>query len=194
MKTKKFKKDTIYKLAVIGLLTALAAVMGLIKIPISGTSNYVTLVLPVIVIGGALYGPLVGAWLTVIPNIIAIPGAGLFLVESPVGCAITLILKGLLAGAAASVVYKLLSKKHSIGAVTCAAVVAPVINTGVFVLGCYIFIWDSLVSTAAEAGVGIALLLIGLAGINFVVELIINIILCPSILRIIQLASKGKKI
>ena len=192
MKEKKFKKETIYKLAVVGLLTALAAALGFVKIPILGVS--ITLVLPVVIIGGAQYGPWVGAWLTVIPNIAAIPDAGIFLTEAPVGCVATLILKGLLAGFLASVVYKALSKKHSIGAVTCAAVVAPVVNTAVFFLGCYIFIWDDLVATAGEKGIGMGLLILGLVGINFVIELILNVVLCPALLRIIQLTSKGKKI
>ena len=192
MKEKKFKKETIYKIVIIGLLTALSAALGFIKIPLLGVS--ITLVLPVIVIGGALYGPWVGAWLTVIPNIVAIPDAGLFLTEAPAGCIATMILKGLLAGFLASIIYKAMAKKRPLGAVTCAAVVAPVVNTAVFLSGCFIFIWHDLVAKAGEAGIGMGLLIVGMVGINFVIELILNLILCPSILRIIQLTSKGKKI
>ena len=190
MKESKLNQESIRKLTLVALLTALATALSFIKIPILGAS--ITLVLPVVIIGGAIYGPLVGAWLTVIPNLIALTEAGIFLVTSPVGCVATLLLKGILAGFASGVVYKALSKKHPIGAVTCAAVVAPVINSGVFVLGCYIFIWDYLVSLAGENGVGIGLLLFGLAGLNFIIELVLNVILCPSILRIIQIASKKK--
>ena len=190
MKESKFNQESIRKLTLVALLTALATALSFIKIPILGAS--ITLVLPVVIIGGAIYGPLVGAWLTVIPNLIALTEAGIFLVTSPVGCVATLLLKGILAGFVSGVVYKALSKKHPIGAVTCAAVVAPVINSGVFVLGCYIFIWDYLVSLAGENGVGIGLLLFGLAGLNFIIELVLNVILCPSILRIIQIASKKK--
>lgn len=190
MKESKLNQESIRKLTLVALLTALATALSFIKIPILGAS--ITLVLPVVIIGGSIYGPLVGAWLTVIPNLIALTEAGIFLVTSPVGCVATLLLKGILAGFVSGVVYKALSKKHPIGAVTCAAVVAPVINSGVFVLGCYIFIWDYLVSLAGENGVGIGLLLFGLAGLNFIIELILNVILCPSILRILQIASKKK--
>ena len=41
-----------------------------------------------------------------------------------------------------------------------------------------------------ENGVGIGLLLFGLAGMNFIVEMILNIVLCPAIVRIIELAKK----
>ena len=190
MKESKFNQESIRKLTLVALLTALATALSFIKIPILGAS--ITLVLPVVIIGGAIYGPFVAAWLTVIPNLIALTEAGIFLVTSPVGCVVTLLLKGILAGFVSGVVYKALSKKHPIGAVTCAAVVAPVINSSVFVLGCYIFIWDYLVSLAGENGVGIGLLLFGLAGLNFIIELVLNVILCPSILRIIQIASKKK--
>ena len=190
MKANKLNQEAIRKLVLVGLLTALATALSFIKIPILGTS--ITLVLPVAIIGGALYGPLVGAWLTVIPNVLAFTEAGIFFTYSPAGCVATLILKGLVAGFVAGVIYKALSEKHPIGAVTCSAVVAPVLNSGIFVLGCYIFIWDELVSIAGEKGVGIGLLLFGLAGLNFIIELVINIILCPSILRIIQLATKKK--
>ena len=190
MKEKRIKKETARKIALIGLLTALAAALSFVKIPIIGAS--ITLVLPVVIIGAALCGPWVGAWLTVIPNIVAFTEAGLFLMYSPIGCIITLILKGLLAGFAAGIVYKMLSQKHPLGAVTCAGIVAPIINSGVFFLGCYLCIWDELVAHAAEKGVGIGMLIVGLVVLNFIVELILNIILCPSILRMIQIVKKKK--
>lgn len=182
------QNKAVKKLAFVGLLTALATVLSLIKIPILGAS--ITLVLPVVVIGAALFGPLVGAWLTVIPNLLALPEAGIFLTEAPFWCVVTLLLKGILAGFAAGIVYKLLSNKHPIGAVTCSAVVAPTINSGVFLLGCYLFIWNQLVTLAGDNGVGIGLLIFGLVIFNFIIELILNIILCPSILRIIQIFKK----
>lgn len=190
MKESNFKKESIRKLTLVALLTALAAALSFVKIPILGVS--ITLVLPVVIIGGALCGPLVGAWLTVIPNVIAFTEAGLFMTYSPVGCMITLLLKGLVAGFVSGVIYKVLSKKHPIGAVTCSAVVAPILNSGIFVLGCYICIWDQLTAVAGEKGVGIGMLLFGLAGLNFIIELVLNVILCPTILRIIQIASKKK--
>lgn len=190
MKESNFKKESIRKLTLVALLTALAAALSFVKIPILGVS--ITLVLPVVIIGGALCGPLVGAWLTVIPNVIAFTEAGLFMTYSPVGCMITLLLKGLVAGFVSGLIYKVLSKKHPIGAVTCSAVVAPILNSGIFVLGCYICIWDQLTAVAGEKGVGIGMLLFGLAGLNFIIELVLNVILCPTILRIIQIASKKK--
>ena len=183
--------ELVKKIALVGLLTALVTVLSFIKIPVLSIAT-LNLVLPVVVIGAAICGPLVGAWLTVIPALTSFGEAALFLSYNPVGTVLTLFLKGILAGLASGFVYKLLAKKHQIGAVTCAAVVAPVVNTGIFLLGCYIFIWDALVGLAVENSVSIGMLIFGLAGMNFIIELLLNIILCPTILRIIQIAAKKK--
>ena len=189
MNRSKRDNEMIRRLALVGLLTALAAVLSYIKIPVVSTAT-VTLVLPVVVVGSILCGPIVGAWLTVIPALTSFPEAALFMTYSPFGTALTLILKGLLAGFAAGMIYKLLEKKLPKAAVICAAAVAPVVNTGVFLLGCYIFIWPELVALAMEKGVGIGLLIFGLAGMNFIIEMILNIVLCPAIIRVIELAKK----
>lgn len=189
MNSSKRKNELTGKIALIGILTALTAVLSYIKIPVVSTAT-VTLVLPVVVIGAALCGPLVGAWLTVIPTLTSLGEAALFLTYSPAGTVITLFLKGILAGSASGVIYKLLSEKNSVGAVVCSAVAAPVVNTGVFLLGCYVFIWKQLVGLAADNGVSIGMLVFGLAGMNFVIELVLNVVLCPAILRIIKIAGK----
>ena len=192
----KRRKDQVlvFKIVIIGVLTALSIGLSLIKLPITGVS--VTLLLPVVIIGAALYGPWVGAWLTVVPNIIAYFTEGaLFMAYSPIGGFATILLKGILAGIAAGFIYKALSKKHPMLAITCASVAAPLINTGVFILGSYVLIWDKMIDAALETGIapefaGIAIFL-GL-GFNMVVELILNIVLCPGIFRILQIVTKKK--
>ena len=194
MAKKRKDQDLVFKIVIIGVLTALSVGLSMIKLPITGVS--VTLLLPVVIIGAALYGPWVGAWLTVIPNIIAYFTEGaLFMMYSPIGGFATIVLKGILAGIAAGFIYKALSKKHPIVAVTLASIAAPLINTGVFVFGSYVLVWDKMIDAALEAGVAhefasIAILL-GL-GFNMVVELILNVALCPGIFRILQIVTKKK--
>jgi uncharacterized membrane protein len=189
MNEQKRNQDVTRRVALVGLLTALTVVLSYIKIPIVSTAT-VTLVLPVVVVGAILCGPLVGAWLTVIPAITALPEAALFMTYNPAGTVLTLLLKGILAGFTAGVVYRLLAKSRPKLAVVLSAVVAPVMNTGIFLLGCYVFIWPELVALARESGVGIGLLIFGLAGMNFIVELILNVALCPALIRIIDIAKK----
>ena len=194
MRTKRTNQELVLKIVVIGVLTALAIGLSLIKLPITGVS--VTLLLPVVIIGAALYGPWVGAWLTIIPNIIAffVEGA-LFMVYNPIGGLVTIVLKGILAGIAAGFICKALSKKRPMVAITVASIAAPLVNTGVFILGSYILVWDKMIEAAVEAGVapefaGITILL-GL-GFNCAVELILNIVLAPAIFKILQIVTKKK--
>jgi uncharacterized membrane protein len=193
LKQRKEQHEIVKKMVLIGLFTALTVVFGFIKIPIMGVT--IKMDLPVVILGAVILGPIVGAWLTVIPTLITFftGEAALFMTYSPLGTALTLFLKGVLAGLAAGLVYKALSGKHPIGAVTCAAATATVVNSGVFLLGCYVFIWEHLVVLAAQSNVSIFVLILGLVLINFVIELVMNVILCPTIFRILQSAMKNKR-
>ena len=191
MKSFKRNQQLTRRIALVGLLTAAVTVFSYIRIPLVSTAT-VTLVLPLVVIGAVLCGPIVGAWLTVIPAIISFSEASLFMAYSLGGTVATLILKGILAGFAAGMVYKLLARKRQKMAVALAAAVAPIVNSGVFLLGCYIFLWPELVELAAENSVGIGMLLFGLVGMNFIVELILNLALTPAVFRIVKLGEKKK--
>ena len=124
--------------------------------------------------------------------IMSFSDAAIFMTYNPFGTTLTLILKGLAAGFAAGLVYKLLKTKHPRLAAFAASVIAPIVNTGVFLLGCYIFIWDVLIGMANEAGVGMGLLILGLAGINSMIEVVLNVVLCPTIIRIVKIASRKR--
>ena len=82
------------------------------------------------------------------------------------------------------------------GVITCdlaAAVAAPVVNTGVFLLGCKLFFMDFVREMAAGAGYESAgvFMIVGFVGINFLLELGVNIVLAPVISRLIRLGKKA---
>ena len=147
-----------------------------------------------IVIGAALCGYKTGAWLGFVFGVTVILSgdAAAFFAIDIIGTIITVIFKGTLCGLAAGITYKLLEKYNRYLAVMAAAVVCPVVNTGVFLLGCAVFF----LSTIAEWGAGAGFtntasyMFLGLAGGNFIFEMITNIILAPVILRIINLKNK----
>ncbi len=89
-------------------------------------------------------------------------------------------------------VYDYISRNNRYFAVIIAAVVCPVINTGVFLLGCKLFFIETVAAWGAAAGFESAAsyMFIGLAGINFIVELGTNIFLAPVITRLISYARK----
>ena len=107
------------------------------------------------------------------------------------GTVITVMVKGILAGLSAGLVFKALEKKNKHLAVIVSSIVCPVVNTGIFLIGCLIFFMDAVVSGATAEGMSvIAFLLIFYVGLNFVFELIANIILSPVIYRVLNIRNK----
>lgn len=180
-------------LAMMGILTAIVIVLQSLAIGIRfGTFN-ITLVLIPIVVGAAMYGWKAGAWLGFVFGVVVLlTDAGAFLAVSVPGTIITCILKGVLAGAAAAAVYKLLENKNSLAAVIVSAIVCPIVNTGVFLLGCTIFFYGTISEWAAGAGFANAgvYMIVGLVGLNFVVEMIINLALSTVIVQLLNIVKK----
>ena len=89
-------------------------------------------------------------------------------------------------------VYHYISRNNRYIAVIASAIVCPVVNTGVFLLGCRLFFMDTVAEWGAAAGFAnvASYMFIGLAGINFLIELGTNIILAPVITRLISYAKK----
>ena len=180
----------------LGLLTAIVIVLQVFAetLAIRFSTFSITLVLAPIVIGAALYGWKAGAWLGfVFGAVVLISGdAAPFLAVNAPGAIITCLLKGMLAGAAAGAVYKLLEKMNQLLAVIVAAVVCPVVNTGVFLIGCLLFFLETVKSWGAGAGyenVG-AYFLFGFVGLNFLIELAINLALSTTIVRLLNVIHK----
>ena len=176
----------------LALLTAIVVVLQLIGTAVRFGPFSVSFVLIPIVIGSALYGPLAGAWLGFVFGFVVLVtgGAAVFMPISPIGAIVICIAKGTLAGLLAGLVYKPISKANETVATMVAAVVAPVVNTGVFLGGCALCFYDTLSGWASAAGFDnlSAYMIVGLVGLNFVFELLVNIILSPVIVRLVKLA------
>lgn len=175
----------------IGLLTAIVVVLQFISMWLRFSAFSITLTLVPIVVGAALYGKWAGAWLGFAFGVaVLLTGdANAFLAISIPGTIITVLLKGALSGLCAGLVYRALCKKNQIAAVIAAAVTAPVVNTGVFLLGCCAFFLDTLKVWAGDMDV-VAYMFIGLVGLNFLIELGINLVLNPAIVSIIKIGKK----
>ena len=119
--------------------------------------------------------------------------AAAFLAIDIIGTVITVILKGAACGLAAGVAYRLVSKFNRYAAVIAAAVVCPIVNTGVFLLGCRIFFFETIKEWGAAAGFEgtVQYMILGLVGGNFIFELISNMILSPVVVRILDFNKKA---
>lgn len=190
-------KTNTKKMVGLGVLTAIVIVLQFFASQIKLGPFSITLCLAPIVVGAALYGKWSGAWLGAVfgATVLLSGDAGAFLAINPVGTVIVVLLKGLLAGLISGLIYSLIAKKSKIAAVITAGVVTPVVNTGIFLIGCLVFFMDTIEGWAAAAGmesVG-TYMITGLVGINFIVELAVNLVLATAIERIIRIGQKTIK-
>lgn len=182
------KKVTTKTLVIGAALTAVVIVLQLLGAFIRIGMFQVSLVLAPIVIGAAIGGVGLGAWLGfVFGAVVLLNGdAASFLAIDVLGTIATVLLKGTLSGLFAALTYKALEKKNKYAAVILAAIVCPIVNTGVFLLGCSVFFMDAIREWAGGGGL-VGFFIMGLGLINFPVELIFNIILSPAILRLLNI-------
>lgn len=190
------KTDKTRKLVLSAILTALVVVLQLMGSFIRFGKFSVSLVLVPIVIGIATCGTGIGAWLGLVFGVaVLVSGdAATFLAIDPIGTVITVIVKGVLCGLIAGLVYKLFEKKNRYLAVVSSAIVCPIVNTGVFLLGCVIFFLPSISewAVANDYGTNIAKYMIFmLVGGNFIFEMLTNILLSPIIVRLLNIRKKS---
>lgn len=172
------KSLDIKRLVYMAVLTAIVVVLQFIPIKI-GTFE-LALSVPIIVIGAALLGSGVGTWLGFVFGfvVLLLPGTAAFLSFNLFGTIVTVLLKGALAGLFAGLVYKLLSRNRYVACLV-SAIVATVVNTSVFLIGSLIFFEGD-----------ISIVINTFISINFVIELIVNIVLVPTVYRIINIKRK----
>lgn len=183
-------KTKTQKVVGMGLFTAIIVALQMLASAIKFGPFSITLVLAPIVIGAALYGIGAGAWLGLTFGVtVLISGdAAAFLTINPIGTVITVIAKGMVAGIVAAVIYKAIEKKNKTVAVVAAGIACPIVNTGIFLIGCYLFFRDWLITVFGTTG--FATVITGLVSVNFAVELGINMLLASVIVRIIDLGKK----
>lgn len=181
------------KLTLLALMTAIVVVLQLLGSFIRFGGFSVSLVLVPIVLGAAILGVGAGAWLGLVFGVtVLVSGdAAAFFSISALGTVVTVLGKGVLAGLAAGAVYRLLAEKSKLAATVAAAVVCPVVNTGIFFLGCVTFFLDAISEIAAGQGQNVfAFIIFVYIGGNFLFELLFNVVLAPVILRLVAVGRK----
>ncbi len=178
-----------------GILTALVVVLQYMGSFIKFGPFSISLVLIPIVIGAATCSTKISTWLGLVFSVVVLAlDASAFLAISVPGTVITVLAKGTACGLTAGLAYKLLHKKNQYAAVIAAAIVCPITNTGIFLLGCVVFFFKTIQEWGIGAGYANAVeyMFLGLAGGNFLFEMATNIILCPVIIRILNIRKKSQ--
>ena len=193
------QKQNILYLVQLALLTAVIMVLHFSGVAIPAFGTKISLVLIPIALGAMLLGPVAGAILGFIYGMTVFislgvmhmdPFTGFLFDNTPIMAALICTVKTTAAGLAAGWVYRVLSKKSVWLAVFVAAALVPTVNTGIFVLGCFL-IYSTISEFAAGAGYSaVYFILIVCAGINYLLELAINLIFSPALERLVRLLSK----
>ncbi len=183
--------------ALAGLMTALVIILQLLGsfTTFFGPFSTAVALIP-IVIGAAMCGVGTGAWLGFVFGMVVLlsGGANLFFMFSVPGTIITVLVKGTACGLVAGITYKLLKKVNEFAAVLAAALLCPITNTGVFLLGCAVFFLKDAASIASVIGstdTGMALFL-AMAMANFLLEIVSNVVLSPVVVRLLGISKKAK--
>lgn len=194
MQTTNKQRTATATLAMGAVLTALVIVLQYLGSFIKFGMFSISLVLIPIVIGAATCGPKISTWLGfVFGAMVLISGdAAAFLAIDVAGTVITVLVKGIACGLLAGLTYRLLEKKNRYLAVIASAIVCPLANTGVFLIGCFLFFFETIKEWGVAGGFSnvISYMILGLVGGNFLFEMAFNIVLSPTVVRVLSVIKK----
>ena len=180
------------RLTGLALMTAIIVVLQVVASFVKFGPFSITLALAPIIIGAALYGAGAGAWLGAVFGVVVLiacvagwdQGGNILFTANPLLTAALCIVKGAAAGFVSGLVFRGLSSRSPMGASIIAGIVCPVVNTGIFCVGLAVFFYDTLVAWAGGSDL-IYYIIFGLTGVNFVLELAINLVLSTVIVRVV---------
>ena len=179
----------------LSLFTAIIVVLQLLSTFVRFGPFSITLALIPIVVGAAIYGPGAGAFLGGVFGLVTLiasafgwdAGGSILWNTQPLLTALICLVKGAAAGFVAGGAFRLLGRRHPAAGTAAAAILSPVVNTGLFLLALYALFPAVLAAWASDAGADVATyILTGLVGVNFLVEMAVNLVLSPVIHRVVR--------
>ncbi len=192
------KNSQVKKHVTLSLLAAIVVVLQVLCTFVKFGPFAITLALTPIIVGAAVYGASAGALLGFIFGCVVLltgifgwdGGTVLYLMGLNAPATVLICLgKGLAAGLVAGLLHRIISKKSSSVAALVSAIACPIVNTGLFLVGMSVFFMSTLESWAAGENLMIYIIF-GLTGINFLVELLSNLVISAGIARIIREAKR----
>lgn len=194
---------TAKNISYIAVLVALVVVLQIFggNIKIAGLS--LNLALVPIALGAILFGPLMGSILGLICGLIVMiygvtgnePFTFFIFSQSPFMTVLLCLVKTTLAGCAAGWAYKLIAKKNKWIAVFVASALVPIVNTGIFAIGCFIIL-DSIVAYLNGLGLDTTgmsaayIVFVVVITWNFFIELLTSLVLAPAVATVTRVVEK----
>lgn len=197
------KQTKLNRMTAAALFSALTVILQLIATFIKFGPFSITLALAPIIVGAAVYGKGFGALLGTVLGIVNLAagifgwdgGAVMLLLQSnPAALIIMCIGKTAAAGFLAGAVYRLIAGRGDsryLPAVIVSGIVCPVVNTGIFTATLLLFFKDVLSSWAGGKPI-LTYIIVGIVGINFVIELAVNLLLSAGMTTVIKVLSKKR--
>ncbi|MBE6824246.1 MAG: ECF transporter S component [Ruminococcaceae bacterium] len=194
----KTKEKTI-RLVSLGILSAIIIVLQVLSTYFPTKPFAITLALIPIIIGSALFNEKAGAFLGGVFSVVVIimciigadVGGAMVWNANPFLCVLVCMTKGICAGYISGLLYRVINKKNSTIATIIAGLSAPIVNTGIFILGLVLFFRPILAQWSGGSDV-LYYVIFGLLGVNFLVEVGVNMILSPVIIKILNAIGKSR--
>lgn len=149
-----------------------------------------------LVLGAIVLGPLAGAFLgfasgvVVLIQVIIAPAGFYYIIwaNSPLVTTMICLVKTTVAGFVAGWLFQWFEKKNRYAAIFLASGLVPVINTGLFVLGCLCM--PNTIALMANGENVFVYIIVGLVTFNFFVELAINLLVAPGLHTVYKAVEK----
>ena len=158
-----------------------------------------SLVLIPIVLGAVLLGPLAGGILGFAFGVVVIL-AGIFgmdkftlilFTDHPFLTVLLCLFKGTAAGVASGWLFRALQNRNRNAAVVTASLAAPIVNTGLFILGALLMSDTLNANFVADGQTVLYFLIIVCAGLNSIFEVIINAVASPAIYTVVRVVKRS---
>ena len=187
---------TVRNMPFIAILLAIEIVLQFIGNMVAFGPVSINLSLVPIALGAMLFGPWVGLFLGIINALFVLmaPSTALFYNVSVIGTILICLIKSSLAGFLGGLFYLLIKNKNNFVASIVTSISIPVINTGIFIVGCLTFFKPILEQYSTGFTNIYEFLFIGFIGWNFIFELATSIVLVFPLYRIITLYSDKRKL
>lgn len=134
--------------------------------------------------GGSIVGLACGIVVSIQVAEGLVPFYSLIWSATPVWALLTSLVKTTVAGFLAGLVYEPIAKKNEIVAIFVSSAIVPVVNTALFIVGCLLM--KEPISTISGGTNLLEFILVGLVTFNFFIELGINLLVAPSLHRILK--------
>lgn len=180
--------------AIVLAIEIILQVFGNFLVSLSGVNINLSLI--PIAIGAIVYGPFAGGLLGLVNGVIVLfsPSTqAIFFQYAPLGTVLTCLLKCTIAGLMSGLVYILLKNKNEFVATVIAALLVPVLNTGLFALGAFTVMLEAIKANNSGNENVLKFVFLTMIGLNFIIELAITTVLTPTVEKIRKIMTRSNK-